>query len=240
MYRLLAAGFSYVIARVEIKPFVESAEQYSSPPEWSVKPTREFVVWYADDVGQPPFPILYHIGKKNGEFKFAMIVKPATYLKRTFLATFPKWTFPAPPSPGPVKPADNPYLQRFMSDNFTLVDRTRDIDRDVFALLRAKIGSRLRFAERDQVFLLSDVVPPGNETLPDRRFVLAGHDGDIWFIKYVHGGFSPYGVLVIFSRVNGNWKIALTAYGESERSTLEDIRRGVQSGQYFRGGDGIY
>jgi hypothetical protein len=231
MYRTLAAGFSYVIARIEIEPSVESAEHYSSPPEWSVKPTCEFVVWYADAVGQPPFPIRYPLGKKDGKFKFAMIVKPAPYRK---------WTFPAPPLPPPVKPADNSYLQRFMSDTFKLVDRTQDIDSDVLALLRTKTRSRLRFAERDEPFQLSDVLPPGDETLPDRRLVLAGHEGDIWFIKYTHGGFSPYGVLVIFSRENQNWRIVYTAYGEFERRTLEDIRRGIQLGYYFRGGDGVY
>jgi hypothetical protein len=231
MYRALAAGFSYVIARIEVQPFVESAEPYSSPPDWSVKPTREFVVWYADDVGQPPFPIRYPVGKRDGKFKFAMVVKSATHRK---------WTFPAPPPPTPVKSTDNPYLERFMSGSFKLVERSRDIDRDVFALLRKKIGSRLRFAERDEAFQLSDVVPSGDETLPDRRLVLAGHDGDIWFIKYVHGGFSPYGVLVIFSRENQNWRIAFTACGEFEPSTLEDIRRGIELGYYFRGGDGLY
>jgi hypothetical protein len=231
MYQALAAGFSYVIARVEIEPFVESVKHDSFPPEWSVKPTREFVVWYADDVGQPSFPVRYPIGKKDGKFKFAMVVKPAIYRNLTF---------PAPPPPAPVKPTDNAYLQRFMSDNFKLIDRIGDFDSDVFTLLRKKIGSRLRFAEHDEPFQLSDVLPPGDETLPDRRFVLAGHDGDIWFIKYIHGGFSPYGVLVIFSRENQNWRIAFTAYGEFEGSTLEDIRRGIQLGYYFQGEDFVY
>ena len=233
MYRALAAGFSYVITRIEIEPFRESAnkytaKQYMSPAEWSVKPTHEFVVWYADDVGQPPFPIRYPIGTKSGQFKFATVV------------TNPKWTFPAPPSPAPVKPADDPFLLRFTSATFELVERTRDIDRDVFALLRTKIGSRLPFAERDEAFRLSDVVPRGDKALPDRRFLLAGHDRNMWFIKYTRGGFSPYGVLVIFSRENENWRIALTCYGEPEGSTLESIRHGIELGYYYRGGDGVY
>jgi hypothetical protein len=242
MYRNLAAGFSYVITRIDIERFVQATEHDTSPPQWSVKPTHELVVWYADDVDQPAFPIRYPIGKKSGQFKFAVMVKPSAYREWKLAAPRPKLAVPRPPTP--VKPADNPYLQRFMSDTFKLVEETRGIDSDVFALLRSKIGSRSRFAERDQAFQLSDVPAPGDETLPDRRFVLAGHDDDIWFIKYIHGGFSPYGVLVIFSRVNQSWRIAFSAYGEPERSalgsTLDDIRRGIQLGYYFQGGDGGY
>lgn len=147
---------------------------------------------------------------------------------------------PAPSLLPSVKPTDDLSLKRFMTDEFNLVDRTENIDHAVFSLLQGKIGSRKRFAERDEAFLLSDVVRPGDETLPDRRFVLAGHDGDIWFVKYVHGGFSPYGVLVIFLRTNGNWRIAFTAYGESELETLREIREAVESGRYFRAGDWVY
>lgn len=139
-----------------------------------------------------------------------------------------------------VKPTDDPSLKRFMTDHFQLIYETKNIDSAVLALLQRKIGSRKRFAESDQPFLLSDVVPPGDETLPDRRFVLAGHDDDIWFLKYVHGGFSPYGVLVILLRANGNWRIGFTAYGESELGTLHEIREAVESGRYFRAGDWVY
>lgn len=127
-----------------------------------------------------------------------------------------------------------------MSGDFKVVDQTKDVDPTVFALLREKVGKRARFAERDQPFRLSDVIPIGDSILPDRRFVLAGHDSGIWFVKYIHGGFSPYGVLVIFSRVNGNWKIAFTAYGAVEDDTLADIRREIGLGHYFREGDWIY
>ena len=160
------------------------------------------------------------------------------------LYEFPNRAYRPPPAPtrlpSAVKATDDPSLDRFMTDKFTLVDRTEDIDTGVFALLRAKIGSRKRFAERDQAFLLSDVVPPGDDTLPDRRFVLAGNNDDICFIKYVHGGFSPYGVLVIFLRTSGNWRIAFTAYGESGFETLDEIRRAITLGRYIRAGDWIY
>ena len=181
---------------------------------------------------------------------FLIYVNDATRKASSFdpkaisLYEFPNRAYRPPPAstslPSAVKATDDPSLKRFMSDKFTLVDRTEDIDSGVFALLKTKIGSRKRFAERDQAFLLSDVVPPGDDTLPDRRFVLAGHDDDIWFVKYVHGGFSPYGVLVVFSRTNGSWKIAFTAYGESEFETLDEIRRAITSGRYIRAGDWIY
>ncbi len=148
---------------------------------------------------------------------------------------------PAPtPLPSAVKATDDPPVRRLMTDKFRLVARTEDVDSGVFASLKTKIGSRKRFAERDQAFLLSDVVPPGDDTLPDRRFVLAGGDDDMWFVKYVHGGYSPYGVLVIFLRTNGSWKIVFTAYGESESETLDEIRDAIESGRYIRAGDWIY
>jgi hypothetical protein len=64
-------------------------------------------------------------------------------------------------------------------------------------ILRSKISGDRRFAERDEPFQLSDV-PLSGDNIPDRRLVLAGHDSDLWFIKYTHGGFLPYGVLVLF------------------------------------------
>jgi hypothetical protein len=178
---------------------------------------------------------------------FLIYVNDATRKASAFdskVHEFPNRAYRPPPAstplPSAVKATDDPSLMRFMTDKFTLVDRTEDIDSGVFALLKTKIGSRKRIAERDQAFLLSDVVPPGDDTLPDRRFVLAGHDDDIWFVKYVHGGFSPYGVLVVFLRTNGSWKIAFTAYGESEFETLDEIRRAITLGRYIRAGDWIY
>jgi len=143
------------------------------------------------------------------------------------------------PAPARVTPAASPYLQQFMSSDFELVHHTKDIDSSVLTILRRKIASDTQFAEPDQPFQLSDVVEPGNN-LPYRRLVLAGHQQNLWFIKYVRGGFAPYGVLAIFSRIGETWTITFTAFGESEGRSIGDIRRGVELGKYFLGGDGGY
>lgn len=143
------------------------------------------------------------------------------------------------PAPAPVTPAASPYLQQFMSEDFELVHRTKDIEGSVLALLRRKIGSDPRLAEPDQRFQLSDAVEAGNN-FPYRRLVLAGHQQDLWFVKYTRGGFAPYGVLAIFSRIGETWEIVFTAFGESEGRSIEDIRRGIKLGRYFLGGDWGY
>jgi hypothetical protein len=143
------------------------------------------------------------------------------------------------PAPAPVTPAASPDLRQFMAGDFHLVHQTKDIDSSVLALLRRKIGSDPRLAEPDQTFQLSDVVQPGNNA-PYRRLVLAGHQQNMWFIKYIRGGFAPYGVFAIFSRTGETWQISFTAFGESEARNIEDIRREIELGKYFPGCDGGY
>ena len=142
-------------------------------------------------------------------------------------------------APAPVRPAGSAYLQQFISGDFELVHQTKEIDSSVLALLRRKIGSDPRLAEPDQPFQLSDVVEPGNN-FPYRRLVLAGHQQSLWFIKYIRGGFAPYGVLAIFSRAGETWQVSFTAFGESKARSIADIRREVELGKYFPGCDGGY
>ena len=132
------------------------------------------------------------------------------------------------------------YLQTFFQDDFEPIYQLRDIDSAVLAALGAKVGKRERFAERDQPFQLSDVPAPGNETLPLRRLVVAGHNRNKWFILYTRGGFVPYDVLVMFSRSDGDWKIEFRASGKSGPENLGDVRQAVRSGHYLPGGDSEY
>jgi hypothetical protein len=89
----------------------------------------------------------------------------------------------------PIKPSSNRYLVRFMSADFHLVYRTKDIDPGVFKLVRRALGSDPRIAEPNERVRFSDVMEPGNP--PHRRLVLAGGRGDLWFVVFFEGGYAP-------------------------------------------------
>ncbi|MEY2479330.1 MAG: hypothetical protein QOI04_257 [Verrucomicrobiota bacterium] len=76
MYEALAKGFHRIIAHIEVVPFAPSPERFAAPYHPNVQPTHVFLVWYADDVGQPPFSVRYFITKKNGKLQFVVPENP--------------------------------------------------------------------------------------------------------------------------------------------------------------------
>jgi hypothetical protein len=133
------------------------------------------------------------------------------------------------------KRSDEQRLQSFFEDEFEPVYRLKDIDTAVLKALQAPLGKRERFADRGQPFQVSDVIPPGEDALPLRRIVLAGHNPNKWFMLYTRGGFVQRDVLVMFSAFDHHWKIDFTASGASGPETLDELRQAIRSGHYSPG-----
>ena len=132
----------------------------------------------------------------------------------------------------PIQPIDlsaNKHVRRFLSANFHVVHRTREVEPAVLALLRSKLGADPRLAEPDQIFQGSDVVDPRN--LPRRQFVLAGYEPGFWFVDYIQGGFAPCHHLVLFSQVNTGWTIVFAGDLFPKQKTLSGIRNAVRNGR---------
>jgi hypothetical protein len=133
------------------------------------------------------------------------------------------------------KRSDEQRLQSFFEDEFEPVYRLRDVDIAVLKALQAPLGKRERFADRGQPFQVSDVIPPGDDALPLRRFALAGHNSSKWFVLYTRGGFTSFDVLVMFSPLDHDWKIDFIASGKSGPENLDALRQAVRSGHYSPG-----
>jgi hypothetical protein len=131
----------------------------------------------------------------------------------------------------PVKPSSNPYLLRFMSAQFQLVYRTARIDPVVMRIVRQPFDADFRMAEPGERVQFGDVVEPGN--LPRRRFVLAGHTPDLWFVVYFEGGFAPMNKFVLFSREKGEWRVAFAGDLPRRPTTLDQIRRSIRDGDLY-------
>jgi len=131
--------------------------------------------------------------------------------------------------------SDEQRLQSFFEDEFEPVYRLGDIDIAVLKALQAPLGKGERFADRGQPFQVSDVIPPGDDALPLRRFVLAGHNSSKWFVLYTRGGFASSDILVMLSASDHRWKIDFTASGKSGPETLDDLRQAIRSGHYSPG-----
>jgi hypothetical protein len=131
--------------------------------------------------------------------------------------------------------SDELRLQSFFEDEFDPVYQLGDVDSAVVKSLQIALGERERFADRGQPFQVSDVIPPGDDRLPLRRFVLAGHNLKKWFVLYTRGGFGTYDVLVMLSPSDHHWKIDFTAFGTSGPENLNQLREAVRSGHYSPG-----
>jgi hypothetical protein len=126
-------------------------------------------------------------------------------------------------------------LQSFFKDEFEPIYRVSDVDSAVLKALQAALGEGECFADRGQPFQVSDVIPPGDDALPLRRFVLAGHSASKWFVLYTRGGFVTSDVLVMLSPSDHHWRIDFTASGKSGPETLNELRRDIRSGHYSPG-----
>jgi hypothetical protein len=129
----------------------------------------------------------------------------------------------------PIDASKNAHLRRFLSADFQLVHRTRQIDPAVLPLLRSKLRSDPRLAEPNEIFQGSDVMDPRN--LPRRQFVLGGYVPGFWFIDYLQGGFAPCHHLILFSRMNTGWEIVFAGDLFLKQRTLAGIRSAVRSGR---------
>jgi hypothetical protein len=129
----------------------------------------------------------------------------------------------------PIDPSTNKHVTRFLSGNFRLAHRTRQIDPAVLALLRSKLGADARLAEPNEMFQGSDVIDPRN--FPRRQFVLAGSEPGFWFVDYIHGGYAPCHHLVLFSQANTEWTIVFAGDLFPKQKALDGIRSAVKNGR---------
>lgn len=74
----------------------------------------------------------------------------------------------------------------------------------------------------------------GTGALPSRRFALAVHIGDRWFVEYEHGGIGRHSHLVVFSRSGTSWRVAYNGSGFYEYYTLPKLRRAITRGEYHK------
>ena len=138
-------------------------------------------------------------------------------------------------APAAVTASDNPYLRRVLREEFALVYRTNEIDKQVFSALKHKLRDDSRIAEPGQPFQKSDVV--SGKPLPWRRLVFAGHLSDLWIVCCEHGGIGYHHDLFVLSQQGSQWKLVFTCQGFMKEGTLPGLRTALQNGKLFPGSE---
>jgi len=134
-------------------------------------------------------------------------------------------------APTVANASSNPYLRRVLREEFTLVDRTNAIDKNVFATLRRSIRGDSRIAEPGQPFQSTDVV--SGERLPWRRLAFAGHNPNLWIVCCEHGGYAYHHDLFVFAEQSGQWKLVFVGQGFVKENSLTGLRSALKEGRFF-------
>ena len=112
----------------------------------------------------------------------------------------------------------------------TVIRRLSQLDPAVRQLLLRRFGDDRRIADYRAEFDPGCTGGPGGP--PSRRFALAVHVGDRWFVEYEHGGIGRHSHLVVFSRSGASWRVVYNGAGFYEYYTLPKLRRAITKGEY--------
>ncbi len=125
-------------------------------------------------------------------------------------------------------------VKQFQEVKWTIILSIHDIESGVLNSLRSRFGRDDRLANVDEPFNPTDVL----DERPNRRLVLAGHAGTLWFIAYERGGYSHYLKLVVFDTNVGPPMLTFAASGQAGshesgrwRVNIQDIEAALRNGR---------
>lgn len=111
-----------------------------------------------------------------------------------------------------------------------VIRRLSRLDPAVRQLLLLRFGDDRRIADHGAEFDPGCTGGAGGP--PSRRFALAVHVGDRWFVEYEHGGIGRHSHLVVFARYGASWRVVYNGAGFYEYHTLPKLRRAITKGEY--------
>jgi hypothetical protein len=141
---------------------------------------------------------------------------------RVSLGRKPVWPEP------PFTPEKHAYAQRLVRDRFALVADLRSVDPSARAAFY-KIVPRRQIAVGNEPFNATDVVSGGRP----RRFRLAGHHSDLWFVLYEVGASrANHDAVLIFQRDGTRWRQLVAATGYVESDEWASFVKALKTGRF--------
>lgn len=140
----------------------------------------------------------------------------------------PPWAKPTWPEP-PFTPAQNAYARCLVTEHFQLVHDLRKIDPAVLARFHTVVP-RHEIANRGQPFSETDSVDIND--LP-RRFTVAGHTSDLWFVLYEVGGSRAYHhSILLFRKHDNHWRHVAAAIGSVDTNNFASLVKALKKGLF--------
>jgi hypothetical protein len=128
-------------------------------------------------------------------------------------------------------PSKSALARRVVTERFELIYKLERIDPAVLRLFLGKIP-RNSVATGNQRFEATDQVD-GINPARTRRFNLAGHNSDVWFILYEVGGTRAYhSTLQFFEKTAGGWRRGPTAVGILEQTNFPSLIKALKKGWF--------
>jgi hypothetical protein len=131
-----------------------------------------------------------------------------------------------------VQELSTPEKQHLLDGEFALVTTTAAVPqslKDAFAAITGE--PHFELADAGKEYQATDfIVKPG---LPSRRLILAGGNGEKWFIHYEHGGRGHnYAVVVFRKKPRGGVEFLWGGEGIEPAKDLDDLRKKIADVQF--------
>jgi|GEM_PF-2669501 len=152
---------------------------------------------------------------------FAISVSQILADARVSLGRKPVWPEP------PFTPDKHTYAQRLVSGRFALVRDLRSVDPSARAAFYKTVPRR-QIAVGNEPFDATDIIGDGRP----RRFRLAGHDSDLWFVLYEVGAGPNHDAVLIFQRNGARWQQVVAAIGYVESDDYQSLVRALKRGRF--------
>lgn len=142
---------------------------------------------------------------------------------RVSLGRKPVWSEP------PFTPETHTYAQRLVSGRFALVRDLRSMDPSARAAFY-KMVPRRQIAVGNEPFDATDLISSDGRP---RRFRLAGHDSDLWFVLYEVGASrANHDAVLIFQRHGTRWQQVVAAAGYVESDHWASFVKALKGGRF--------